>query len=193
MDETLFAKPTHSSILFNPSFGDGDTVPIDQQPVKKFNIDPSTGASIREVEKGYQIKKSTLLSSEIDLQDCPDLGPILNVMAMYTKGTTRIYNAQRLRYKESDRIAAMEEELNKCNVDIKTNESEIIIKGKESYICSSSFNAHKDHRIVMSLCVAATLFDKPVIINDAQAINKSYPSFFEDIKNIGVKVELIDD
>lgn len=158
-----------------------------------LSILKNAGASIREVEKGYQIKKSTLLSSEIDLQDCPDLGPILNVMAMYTKGTTRIYNAQRLRYKESDRIAAMEEELNKCNVDIKTNESEIIIKGKESYTCSSSFNAHKDHRIVMSLCVAATLFDKPVIINDAQAINKSYPSFFEDIKRIGVKVELIDD
>lgn len=49
MDKTLYVKPTHESMLFNPSFGAGDTVPIDQQPVKKFNIDPATGAPMSDI------------------------------------------------------------------------------------------------------------------------------------------------
>ena len=65
---------------------------------------------------------SELTATEIDLADCPDLGPVLNVLGMYTKGTTRIYHAARLRYKESDRIAAMEEELKKFHTDITTTE-----------------------------------------------------------------------
>jgi len=160
---------------------------------KIISILKNAGAHIEEIEKGYLIKKSELTGCDIDLQDCPDLGPILTVLAMYSKGKTRIYNAQRLRYKESDRISAMEEELLKCNVDIQTNESEIIIVGKDVYQCDETLIAHKDHRIVMSLAVAATLFNKEVIIDGAQAINKSYPTFFEDMKKIGVKVECFDD
>lgn len=160
---------------------------------KIISILKNAGATIEEIEKGYLIKKSKLTGCDIDLQDCPDLGPILNVLAMYSKGKTRIFNAQRLRYKESDRISAMEEELLKCNVDIQTNESEIIIVGKDVYQCNETLIAHKDHRIVMSLAVAATLFNKEVIIDEAQAINKSYPTFFEDMKKIGVKVECFDD
>lgn len=49
MDKTLYIKPTHPSILFAPSFGEGDTVPIDQQPVQKFNIDPATGAPMSDI------------------------------------------------------------------------------------------------------------------------------------------------
>ena len=77
-----------------------------------------------------------------------------------------------------------------------TNEptdDEIIIVGKDVYQCDETLIAHKDHRIVMSLAVAATLFNKEVIIDGAQAINKSYPTFFEDMKKIGVKVECFDD
>lgn len=151
------------------------------------------GCNIDTHEDGYTIYKSPLQGIDIDLQDCPDLGPILNVMAMYANNTTHIFNAQRLRYKESDRIAAMEEELLKCNVDISTNESEIYIKGKTSYEGDVVFSAHKDHRIVMSLCVAATLFNQPVIVEGAEAIDKSYPSFFEDFISIGGKVEYLDD
>lgn len=151
------------------------------------------GADISEIENGYLIKKSKLHASEIDLGDCPDLGPILNVMAMYANGNTRIYNAQRLRYKESDRIAAMEEELNKCGVRISTTEGEILINGAEQYSCDEILSGHKDHRIVMSLSVAATLFDKPVVIVGAQAINKSYPTFFDDLQKLGCKVDIIND
>ncbi len=142
---------------------------------------------------GYHISCKEFKGNEIDLQNCPDLGPILCVLAMYAKGTTRIYNAQRLRYKESDRIAAMESELKKCGVQISTTESEIIINGKNNYAGDVVLHAHNDHRIVMSLCVAATLFHQSIIIDGVEAINKSYPDFFEDFKRIGGKVELIYD
>ena len=77
-------------------------------------------ARILPLPDGYTIIKSQLHGTEIDLSDCPDLGPILTVLAMYSKGETRIINAGRLRYKESDRIVAMEEELRKFGVDIRT-------------------------------------------------------------------------
>lgn len=158
-----------------------------------ISILKNAGCHIEAVEKGYFIKKSNLQPSRIDLQDCPDLGPILNVMAMYTNGETTIYNAQRLRYKESDRIAAMESELLKLGVHIKTSEDEIIINGNTSYDGDIEVCGHKDHRIVMSLSVAATMCHKPLIIEGAQAINKSYPTFFDDMKKIGCKVDIIDD
>ena len=160
---------------------------------KIVSILKEAGACIEESFEGYKIKKSTLHASSIDLQDCPDLGPILNVMAMYAQGETHIFNAQRLRYKESDRIAAMEEELKKCQVKMHTTEEDIYICGNPPYRCDIPLEAHNDHRIVMSLSVAATLFNAPVIIHQAQAINKSYPTFFEDLTKLGVKVEILDD
>lgn len=152
----------------------------------------NAGIKIENIEGGYLIHKSTPKSCEIDLADCPDLGPILNVLGMYGDGKFRIYNAGRLRYKESDRIAAMEEELLKLGVDIKTTEDEIFISGKKIYDGGIEAAGHKDHRIVMSLAVAATIMKKPVIINGAEAVEKSYPDFFEDIEKIGIKVEYYD-
>lgn len=133
-------------------------------------------------QEGYLVHKSELTATEIVWQDCPDLGPVLNVLGMYAKGTTRIYHAARLRYKESDRIAAMEEELNKFHTDITTTEDEILIKGKSDYCCEQELSGHTDHRIVMSMTVAALCSETPVIINGAECINKSYPNFFEDIQ-----------
>lgn len=152
----------------------------------------NAGIKIENIEGGYLIHKSIPKSCEIDLADCPDLGPILNVLGMYGDGKFRIYNAGRLRYKESDRIAAMEEELLKLGVDIKTTEDEIFISGKKIYDGGIETAGHKDHRIVMSLAVAATIMNKPVIIDGAEAVEKSYPDFFEDIEKIGVKVEYYD-
>ena len=143
-------------------------------------------------QEGYLVHKSELTATEIDLADCPDLGPVLNVLGMYAKGTTCIYHAARLRYKESDRIAAMEEELKKFHADIATTEDEIFIKGKPTYCCEQELSGHTDHRIVMSMTVAALCSETPVIINGAECINKSYPNFFEDIQSIGGRIEVLE-
>lgn len=150
-------------------------------------------AKIEEIENGYIIHKSNLKGCDIDLKDCPDLGPILTVLASYSQGNTRIYNAARLRYKESDRIEAMESELRKLGVHISSTENEILIQGIGNYSCDEELSGHKDHRIVMSLCVCATVMNKPVVINEAEYIKKSYPNFFEDLKQCNVKVEYLYD
>lgn len=149
------------------------------------------GVSIEEIEDGYHVCKSQLKACTIDLANCPDLGPILTVLAMYSPGNTVIHNAERLRIKESDRIQAMEDELRKFGVDIHSTQGEIFITGKERYECKELLYGHNDHRIVMALSVALLCSDTKGTIEEAQAINKSYPSFFEDVERIHGKVELL--
>ena len=146
------------------------------------------GAGVSKIEGGYHIAKSKLHGAEIDLANCPDLGPILTVLAMYSPGNTVIRNAERLRIKESDRIAAMEEELHKFGVDIHSTQGEIFIQGADSYSCKDTLDGHNDHRIVMALSIALMCSDTCGEIEGAQAINKSYPSFFADILKLQGKV-----
>lgn len=141
-----------------------------------------------EISNGYAVENSDVTGCEIDLADCPDLGPILCVLAAFAKGDTHIKNAERLRIKESDRIAAMEEELRKLGVDIQSTEGDIYIKGQTTYQGGVTFDGHNDHRIVMAMAIAATLCEKPCTIEGAQAINKSYPQFFDDLKLAGIEV-----
>lgn len=165
-------------------------VNLDSRQGDKQIIDilKSFGVTVTEVERGYHIQKGIQHTADIDLANCPDLGPILTVLAMYSPGNTRIYHAGRLRIKESDRIEAMECELRKFGVDIHSTEDEIFIKGSDTYSCDSELSGHNDHRIVMALSVALTCSTSYGIISDAQAINKSYPTFFEDLTSINGKV-----
>lgn len=149
------------------------------------------GGKVEELSDGYRFYPSKLRRIDINLEDCPDLGPILMVMGALGDGEFHIYNAQRLRYKESDRIEAMESELKKLGVDIKSDESNIYIRGTHDFLPVSSLYGHKDHRIVMSLSVLATTLKTPLIINGAEAIDKSYPDFFKDLVALGVRVEEI--
>lgn len=137
--------------------------------------------------------KGTLQPQTIDLQDCPDLGPILCVLAAYTPGTTVIENAARLRYKESDRIAAMEEELRKWNVDIHSDENSITIQGKSCYEMPETvvLNGHNDHRIVMAMSIFGLLAKSPCRIEGAQAVAKSYPAFFDDLHKLHANVKVV--
>lgn len=148
------------------------------------------GAEVKTLPDGYQISRRKLKGCEIDLENCPDLGPVLTVLAAMADGTTIIKNAGRLRIKESDRILAMETELRKAGVDISSTRDEITIKGGvEKAANGCAFFGHNDHRIVMSLAVLSTLLDKPSTIENADAINKSYPNFFEDLQKAGIKVK----
>lgn len=156
-----------------------------------IDILKKSGVKIEEIEEGYLIHKGKIKDCEIDLGDCPDLGPILNVLAMYGEGEFKIFNAGRLRLKESDRISAMEEELKKLGVEIKTTEDEIKILGKKNYLGNIEVFGHKDHRIVMSLAIAGTMLDKPIIIDGAEAVEKSYPKFFQDLESLNIKVEYL--
>ena len=147
---------------------------------KILSILKDFGVRIEEVKNGYHIYKSSLHGCKNRSCGLPgSRADPRTVLAMYSPGNTNIYNAGRLRIKESDRIEAMEQELRKFGVDIHSTEDEIFITGNSSYTCTSELSSHNDHRIVMALSVAATCSNISCIIDGAQAIQKSYPRFFE--------------
>lgn len=135
-------------------------------------------------------------NSILDIKDTPDLGPILMAVASIRGVKTKLINTHRLIYKESNRSFAMQKELEKIGATIKVLDNEIIIDGialeNGVYQEEIEFDSHNDHRIVMSLAIIATklTFCKRVIINDVEAINKSYPNFFNDLQKAGIKVTL---
>ena len=133
----------------------------------------------------YKIKKSDLKAHTIDLKNCPDLGPILCTLAMFSEGTTHITNASRLRLKESDRIEAMVSECKKMGCEIEVKEDEMFIHGGYSKPINE-LDGWKDHRIVMACAIALTKLGGT--INGCEAITKSYPSFFDDLKSVGIEV-----
>jgi len=134
--------------------------------------------------------KGVLKASSIDLENCPDLGPMLFALAAFIPQETHFTNVCRLRMKESDRVDDMLKELDKLGIITKSNENEAWIIGRK-FDSVTTFDGHNDHRIVMALAIIATCLKKPVIITGAQAVEKSYPSFFADLKELGIKVEVL--
>ena len=123
--------------------------------------------------------------TEIDLQNAIDLGPILFVMASIFHGAHFI-NTKRLKIKESNRINDLALELNKFSINVEEYDNEVIIKKQELQKPTEILTGHNDHRIVMSLSVLLTLTGG--YIQDEDAVKKSYPRFFEDLKQIGIEV-----
>ena len=146
------------------------------------------GAAITREKDSIRLQASELTATEIDLADCPDLGPILMVLGCFCRGTTRIKNAGRLRLKESDRIAAMEEELRKFGARISSTENEVTVEGGPLSI-PGLLHGHNDHRVVMSLAVCALCAGYRVTIEDAQAVNKSWPDFFTVLEKTGAEIK----
>ena len=135
--------------------------------------------------------KAPLHGVDIDLADCPALGPVLMVLGLLCKGTTVIRNAQRLRLKESDRIAAMEAELRACGGVLESDGGTITVHGcaERLHAPAAPLHGHNDHRVVMSLAVLAAAAGLPLTVDDAEAIQKSWPGFFADAAPLGVEVE----
>lgn len=131
----------------------------------------------------------SLMARQIDLADCPDLAPVLSAFAVFCKGTTRFVNAGRLRIKESDRIAAMQQELQKMGVTVHAGEDWYEVEGTPHLQDNALVEGHNDHRIVMALAVAALCGGVQLSIQGAEAVNKSWPTFFEDITALGAKVK----
>ena len=149
------------------------------------------GASFRTTDAGIVFEKAPLHGVDIDLADCPDLGPVLMVLGLLCEGTTTIRNAERLRIKESDRIAAMEAELRACGGVLESEGGTITIHGcaDRLHTPAAPLHGHNDHRVVMSLAVLALAAGLELSIDDAEAVQKSWPHFFEAIKPLGAEVE----
>ena len=120
----------------------------------------------------------------IDASDIPDLIPVIAAVAATSSGKTVIYNAERLRLKESNRIKTTCEMLLSLGADIRETDDGMIINGKKT-LSGGETPSFNDHRIVMAAAVAAVKCENKVIIRNSEAVNKSYPAFFEDYNRLG--------
>lgn len=131
-----------------------------------------------------------LKALRIDAAEIPDLIPVLAVVATAATGTTVIYNAKRLRIKESDRLAAIAQSLSQVGADVTEREDALLIRGGKP-LRGGVVQGCGDHRIVMSMAIAAALCESELIIEGAEAVAKSYPQFFEHFKRLGGIAEII--
>ncbi|MCH5314948.1 MAG: 3-phosphoshikimate 1-carboxyvinyltransferase [Eubacterium sp.] len=131
-----------------------------------------------------------LKGADVDATDIPDLVPIIAVLAVLSEGRTVISGAERLRYKESDRIQSVVTNLKTLGADIEeTNDGMIINGGKK--LNGGRLKGYNDHRIVMAFSIASLFIDDEIQIDDAESINKSYPSFFEDYNMLGGNADVL--
>ena len=141
------------------------------------------GANFTRTGDEVRFQAAPLRATAIDLAACPDLGPILMVLGLFCEGDTVITNAGRLRIKESDRIAAMQEELAKFGGQVLAKGETVTVKGLGGALRAPTqpLNSHNDHRVAMALSVAAWAAGLPALLEDAGAVAKSWPTFFEDM------------
>lgn len=144
------------------------------------------GADIKISGNTIEVSKSELKAFEFDATDSPDLFPPLVALAAYCKGVSTIKGASRLLHKESNRAAALSEEFGKMNIITEIRDDYFYVTGGK--VTGARVNSHEDHRIAMAVAVAALGAEGTVYIKDSHCVGKSYPGFFDDIKNTGATV-----
>lgn len=157
-----------------------------------LNVLRRMGADVQISGTEITVKKNKLNGITVDAADIPDAVPIISVVASVCEGETQIINAGRLRIKESDRIKAIVNMLASLGGKAEETADGLIIKGKESLIGGTADGCN-DHRIVMSAAVLSNFCKNAVEITDAQAVEKSYPHFFNDFNRMGGNANVIND
>ena len=146
------------------------------------------GAEVAADENGVTCAHRELRGIDIDCDDIPDMVPAIAVTAAFAKGKTVIRGAQRLRFKESDHIEAIVSNLKKMGVGVTETADGMIIE--PARVSGAALKGYNDHRIVMAFSVAASFASGGTTIDDAQSVNKTYPSFFDDFKQLGGKANV---
>jgi 3-phosphoshikimate 1-carboxyvinyltransferase len=150
------------------------------------------GADIVVNEQDVQVSRvaAALKPFQFDATGSPDLFPPLAGLAAYCRGVSVIYGIDRLKTKESNRAAALQEEFAKLGVKIELVDDTMRIHGSSSVRGGVTVSSHHDHRIAMALALAAIAAETPVTITDAECVSKSYPDFFSDLKRLKINVLL---
>ena len=135
------------------------------------------------------VQVPVLTAFRFDATDCPDLFPPLVALAAYCVGTTEITGVSRLAHKESDRGLTLQAEFGKMGVRIELEGDKMLVFGGQG-VKGAVVHSRHDHRIAMACAVAALKADGAVVIEDAEAIEKSYPDFYTDLRELGGKVNI---
>lgn len=139
--------------------------------------------------KGIKVHPVKMNAFEFDATDCPDLFPPLVALAAYCIGETKIKGVSRLIHKESNRALTLQEEFGKMGVKIHLSGDVMIINGGDG-LTGAKVYSHHDHRVAMACAVAAFKADGETTIEEAGAVKKSYPDFYNDLKKLGADVSL---
>ncbi|MFW9820058.1 MAG: 3-phosphoshikimate 1-carboxyvinyltransferase [Candidatus Thorarchaeota archaeon] len=174
-----------NNLIFENKQGDKKFVEILQKMGANMQINKTNKKIV--IKRGS--RENYLNGIEIDCTEIPDLFPILSVIGAFADGKTILYNASNLRLKESDRITAMARELRKMGVKVTEEHDKLII-----FHCNKlngiQINHSNDHRIAMACCIAALYADSSSTIQGSEIVNDSYPSFFKDLKKLGVQIQM---
>lgn len=149
----------------------------------------AANAGIAMDAKGIQLHPAEMNGFYFDATDCPDLFPPLVALAAYCNGKTTIKGVKRLIYKESNRAITLQDEFDKMGVAIDLKDDEMIIHGG-TIVKGADVHSHHDHRIAMACAVGGLKANSETIIEEAQAVKKSYPDFYNDLKKLGADVSL---
>jgi 3-phosphoshikimate 1-carboxyvinyltransferase len=148
----------------------------------------SANAAIATEAKGIQAHPGGLRGFEFDATDCPDLFPPLVALASYCEGETKIKGVRRLKHKESNRAVTLQDEFDLMGVKIAIDDDTMIIQGGN--VKGADVHSHHDHRIAMACAIAALGANSETVIEEAYAVKKSYPDFYNDLKSLGANVSL---
>ena len=161
-----------------------------QADLSIMDILMDAGASLSQVDgdKGdIMVQRAPLKAFNVDASNCPDLFPIVSVLAAFCQGTSRLAGVGRLANKESDRAKAIQEMLAQMGVEVRIEGDEMVIEGHSlaqrlltgRLLHGGSYTSHHDHRMVMALKVAAFGADGPIEIDDEACVSKSFPQFHD--------------
>lgn len=152
---------------------------------KIVDVLKNAGAIVSIDDNSVTVKKDKLNAFTFDSQDCPDIVPISAVLASQSNGKSIIRNIQRLKIKESDRVESTIALLNSFGIKAESDGTDLIVYGGKAK--AGTVDSFNDHRIAMSGAVLATVADGVSVIKTAQAVNKSYPTFYKDLNSVGGK------
>ncbi|SDY21069.1 3-phosphoshikimate 1-carboxyvinyltransferase [Halobellus clavatus] len=135
------------------------------------------------------VPRASLSGTTVDVGDTPDLLPTIAALGAIADGDTVIENCEHVRYKETDRVSAMAEELSKLGASVTEAQDRLTVHGGETTLTGARVDGRADHRIVMSLAIAGLVADGETVIEGGEHVDVSFPDFFDAIESLGVDVE----
>ncbi len=157
---------------------------------KIIDIMKAFGAEVRWNGGALESSKSDLHGAEVDMGDSPDIFPIVAVLATQAKGGSRLFNAEHLRFKESDRIKTTSMFLRAMGAEVEEKEDGLIVQGP-CRLKGKTIESFGDHRILMAAAVAALVSEGTTTITDANCYEISYPNFRQDMVSLGASAEVV--
>ncbi|QIO23271.1 3-phosphoshikimate 1-carboxyvinyltransferase [Haloarcula sp. JP-L23] len=135
------------------------------------------------------VERSALSGIEVGVKDTPDLLPTIATLGAAAGGVTRITDAEHVRYKETDRVSAMAEELTKMGAEVEEKQDELVVYGEDTDLHGATVDGRADHRIIMSLAVAGLVADGETTVTGAEHVDVSFPNFFDVLSGLGAAVD----